>query len=112
MAGLFIRVSIDDAGAMGPGKARLMELIQETGSIRAAAKAMKVSYRRAWMLLRETEDIFGAPVLERQTGGKGGGGTALTRRGQKIVAHYRAIERKAADAVSAEVAALNRLKER
>jgi molybdate transport system regulatory protein len=110
MTDLFIRIFISDAGAMGPGKARLLELIDQTGSIRAAAKAMNVSYRRAWLLLKETETIFGAPVLDRQTGGRGGGGTALTRLGRDVVTHYRAVERKAAEAVAPELAALHRLK--
>ena len=49
MAGLFLRIPIGDSGNLGPGKARLLELIEETGSIRAAASKMKVSYRRAWL---------------------------------------------------------------
>ncbi len=64
MGKLFIRVTLK-AGNMGPGKAQLLELIDEAGSIRAAARTMKVSYRRAWLLLQETEALFGAPVLER-----------------------------------------------
>ncbi len=47
MAGLFLRLPIGDAGNLGPGKARLLELIEETGAIRAAASKMKLSYRRA-----------------------------------------------------------------
>lgn len=108
MGKLFIRVTLE-AGNMGPGKAQLLELIDQTGSIRAAARVMKVSYRRAWLLLQETEALFGAPVLERHTGGKGGGGTGLTKLGRAIVKHYRAIEAKAAKAVAGELAALERL---
>jgi molybdate transport system regulatory protein len=69
MAGLFLRLPIGDTGNLGPGKARLLELIEETGSIRAAASKMKVSYRRAWLLLQDIERIFGGKVLERHTGG-------------------------------------------
>ena len=110
MTSLFIRVPIKDAGAFGPGKARLLELVDETGSIRAAALAMKVSYRRAWLLLQDTEKTFGAPVTQRRTGGARGGGASLNRLGKDIVKHYRAIESKAAKAVQRELAALNRLK--
>ncbi|MBN9555134.1 MAG: LysR family transcriptional regulator, partial [Alphaproteobacteria bacterium] len=73
MAGLFLRIPIGEAGNMGPGKVRLLELIEETGSIRSAASKMKLSYRRAWLLLQDIEKIFGGAVLERRTGGKSGG---------------------------------------
>ena len=81
MAGLFLRLPIGDSGNLGPGKARLLELIEETGSIRSAATKMKLSYRRAWLLLQDIEKIFGGSVLDRRTGGKAGGGAALTATG-------------------------------
>jgi len=110
MAGLFLRIPVGDAGNMGPGKARLLELIEETGSIRAAASKMKLSYRRAWLLLQDIEKIFGGSVLERRTGGKSGGGAALTNRGRDIVKHYRNAERRAARAIKADLDALAKLK--
>lgn len=109
MTRLFIRVPIGD-GAFGPGKARLLELIEEKGSIRAAASAMKVSYRRAWLMLKDTETVFGAPVLETRRGGAHGGGTALNRLGRGIVRHYRALESHAALATRGDLAALEKLK--
>lgn len=108
MTNVFLRLPLG-RGTMGPGKAQLLQLIAQTGSIRAAAVAMKMSYRRAWLLLQETEHMFGAPVLERQTGGKRGGGAVLTRLGHAIVKHYRAAEARAARAVSADLAALKKL---
>jgi len=69
MGGLFLRLPIGESGNLGPGKARLLELIEETGSIRAAAAKMRLSYRRAWLLLQDLEKIFGGAVLERRTGG-------------------------------------------
>jgi molybdate transport system regulatory protein len=110
MAGLFLRIPIGEAGNMGPGKARLLELIEETGSIRSAASKMKLSYRRAWLLLQDIEKIFGGAVLERRTGGKSGGGAALTNRGRDIVKHYRNAERRANRAIKADLDALARLK--
>jgi molybdate transport system regulatory protein len=109
MANLFLRLPVG-GGMIGPGKAELMEWIARTGSIRAAAAAMKLSYRRAWLLVQETEDLFGAPVLERHTGGKRGGGAALTPLGRAIVKHYRAAEGRAARAIRADVAALKKLR--
>jgi molybdate transport system regulatory protein len=110
MAGLFLRLPIGDTGNLGPGKARLLELIEETGSIRAAAAKMKLSYRRAWLLLQNIEKIFGNAVLERRTGGKSGGGAALTANGRDIVKHFRNAERRAARAIKADLDALNKLK--
>jgi molybdate transport system regulatory protein len=106
---LFIRVPVGE-GAFGPGKARLLELIEEKGSIRAAASAMKVSYRRAWLMLKDTEKVFGAPVLETRRGGANGGGTALNRLGQGVVRHYRALESHAAMATRGDIAALDKLR--
>jgi molybdate transport system regulatory protein len=110
MAGLFLRIPIGEAGNMGPGKARLLELIEETGSIRSAASKMKLSYRRAWLLLQDIERIFGGSVLERRTGGKSGGGAALTNRGRDIIKHYRNAERRANRAIKADLDALAKLK--
>ena len=108
MARLSIRIYFDGPAPLGRGKAQLLELVGETGSIRKAAIAMKMSYRRAWLLLQETEQIFGAPPVETATGGKSGGGAKLTALGRAIVRHYRAIERKAAEAGAGDLAALAR----
>jgi molybdate transport system regulatory protein len=95
MARLTIRIDLDDRAGFGPGKARLLELIEETGSIRQAAAAMDMSYRRAWLLLRETEALTSEPVVAARTGGKKGGGTSLTTSGRALVECYRAIETEA-----------------
>ena len=110
MAGLFLRIPIGDSGNLGPGKAKLLELIDETGSIRAAAAKMKLSYRRAWLLLQDVEKVFGGAVLERRTGGKSGGGAALNARGRDIVKHFRNAERRTARAIKADLDALTKLK--
>jgi molybdate transport system regulatory protein len=110
MVGLFLRLPIGESGNLGPGKARLLELIEETGSIRAAAAKMKLSYRRAWLLLQDMERIFGGAILERRTGGRSGGGAALNARGRDIVKLYRNAERRAARAVKSDLEALGRLK--
>lgn len=110
MAGLFLRFPIGDGGNLGPGKVRLLELIGETGSIRAAASKMKMSYRRAWLLVQDIEKIFGSPVLDKRTGGASGGGAKLNNRGRDIVKHFRSAERRTARAIKAEIEALNQLK--
>ena len=99
MASLSVRISLDPGGRIGPGKIDLLEEIAACGSISAAGRAMEMSYRRAWELVEEMNAIFAGPVVERQVGGKNGGGATLTPLGRSLVARYRAIE-KAVDAAA------------
>jgi molybdate transport system regulatory protein len=112
MPRLTIRVDFDEVAAFGPGKARLLEMIDETGSLRSAAAAMNMSYRRAWLLLQETEAMMKAPVTAARTGGSKGGGTALTPFGRDVVECYRAIEAGAARAATGELRALSAMTKR
>ncbi len=109
MVQLTIRIDFGGGAALGPGKAQLLELIGELGSIRRAAAAMEMSYRQAWLLVRAVEETFGGPVVETATGGARGGGATLTALAEKILARYRAVEIKAAQASRAETAALAKL---
>lgn len=109
MARLTIRIDFGGDAALGPGKVRLLELIGELGSIRRAAADMEMSYRQAWLLVRAVEETFGGAVVETATGGARGGGATLTALAGKILARYRAIEAKAAQASRAETAALAKL---
>lgn len=93
MPRLTIRLDFDDGSALGPGKVRLLELVAETGSIRKAASGMKMSYRKAWLLLKALEDTFGAPVV---VGGPQG--AELTAFGQGVVKRYRSLEKRAGTA--------------
>lgn len=103
---LSLRIDLDNDERIGPGKIRLLEQIRESGSISAAGRAMDMSYKRAWDLVDEINRICRQPAVERQTGGKNGGGAALTPFGESLVARYRKIERDAAAAVRKELAAL------
>src|SRR5882724_2825179 len=106
MTRLTIRIDFEGAEAFGPGKVRLLELIDEHGSIRSAAAAMSMSYRHAWLLLQAVEDTFGAPVITTATGGAKGGGAKLTELGKMVVARYRTIEAQAARATAVELSEL------
>ena len=103
---LSLRIDLDDGSRIGPGKILLLEKIRETGSISAAGRAMDMSYKRAWDLVEEINRICRQPVVASQTGGRNGGGAALTPFGEALVARYRKIERDAASAVKKELAAL------
>jgi molybdate transport system regulatory protein len=103
---LSVRIDLDSEGRIGPGKIQLLENIQSCGSISAAGRAMDMSYKRAWDLVDEINRICRHPAVERQTGGKNGGGAVLTPFGMSLVARYRKIERDAASAVRKELLAL------
>ncbi len=107
---LRIRIVFDDGGVLGPGKADLLALIQETGSISAAGRAMEMSYKRAWSLVGELNALFYAPLVESARGGAKGGGAMLTLLGAEVLALYRQVEAASAEAGHAELARLNGLR--
>jgi molybdate transport system regulatory protein len=92
VAKLTLRIDFDSDRAIGPGKVRLLELIDELSSIAAAGRAMGMSYRRAWLLVDNLNRCFREPVVAAQHGGRAGGGAALTAFGRSLVDQYRAIE--------------------
>ncbi len=100
---LMVRVAFGRRGALGPGKMRLLEMIDEHGSITAACKEMGMSYRRAWLLVEGLKQAFRERVLATQQGGVAGGGCRLTPYGRSILKRYRALERVARDAVHDEL---------
>jgi molybdate transport system regulatory protein len=103
---LYVKVDYGDRVRIGPGKVQLLKLIREKSSISAAARAMNMSYRRAWLLVEETNKIFGQPVISTHVGGKGHGGAQLTALGEKVISSYETIIAKAEAAVEAELQSL------
>ncbi|MEO8629185.1 MAG: LysR family transcriptional regulator [Betaproteobacteria bacterium] len=95
--------------AMGPGKADLLQAIDSSGSISAAARALGMSYRRAWLLVDTMNQSFKSPVVETLTGGQQGGGARITDLGQEILRRYLTMESKAAASVRKELAEFSRL---
>jgi molybdate transport system regulatory protein len=112
MAHLSIRIDFDSEGRLGPGKVTLLERIAREGSIAAAGRSMNMSYKRAWELVSEINRSFAEPLVAAQTGGKAGGGAALTKRGEELIRHYRAIERKALSATAPHLKALQAISAR
>lgn len=105
-AALSLRVDLAQNSRLGPGKIDLLEAIAATGSISGAGRAMKMSYRRAWLLVDELNRMFRLPLVEASPGGVKGGGAQLTATGREIIGHYRAIESKAREAASLHLQAL------
>ncbi|OYW46231.1 MAG: ModE family transcriptional regulator [Novosphingobium sp. 12-63-9] len=94
MAGpLKIKVQLLCGGevAMGPGKADLLDAIAEHGSISAAARAMGMSYRRAWQLVDMMNRCWAEPIIETSPGSARGKGAQLTGFGADVLGRYRAL---------------------
>jgi molybdate transport system regulatory protein len=106
MATLSIRVDLEGVGRLGPGKIKLLQAIDEHGSISAAGRALGMSYRRAWELVDDVNSCFGRPLVRMQMGGAKGGGARLTPLGKQLMSHYQAIETKAQKAAASHLKAL------
>jgi molybdate transport system regulatory protein len=87
-----LRVDFGHGHSVGVGKIELLEGIARTGSLSQAARSMRMSYRRAWLLLADLNESFEEPVAQTMTGGSGGGGAVLTPFGERLVAGYRRLE--------------------
>ncbi len=106
-----LRLDFSGTCSIGPGKIGLLEGIERTGSLSAAARALGMSYRRAWLLLHATNEGFEEAVVELSVGGKDGGGTRLTAFGRQLIADYRGFEA-AVDALAMKAFAAIRISEK
>jgi molybdate transport system regulatory protein len=107
---IFLRIELD-SGRLGHGKIELLEHIREGQSLAAAARAMDMSYKRAWELLSALNEMFDEPVAVSHPGRNVAGATALTPFGERLIALFRALERRAEQATAAgldELAAASR----
>ena len=102
-----LKIVLGAQTAIGPGKADLLQHIIDTGSIAAAGRRMAMSYRRAWLLIDEMNQIFKEPVVTTAKGGKGGGGGAvLTDFGHEVLTRFRSMQKKTEKAVAVDLKAL------
>ena len=108
MARLRVSIVFESGARIGPGKARLLESIRDTGSISAAAREMGMSYKRAWLLLDSINQAFIEPVVMAATGGSGGGGATLTPFGAEVLERYRRMQDQANRNARDDLAALAR----
>ncbi|WP_304546093.1 TOBE domain-containing protein [Sulfurimonas microaerophilic] len=79
----------DDKSFLGSGRIELLEKIAQTGSINAAAKEMKMSYKAAWERINSMNELADHPIINRTIGGKGGGGTKLTDYAYELINTYK-----------------------
>jgi molybdate transport system regulatory protein len=83
------RIWLDNDGkAFGEGPYRLLKGIEKTGSLRQAAAEHCISYRKAWLILKDIEKRLGFQIVERQVGGVSGGGSVLTTSGKALMRRY------------------------
>jgi len=108
---LTLRLDLASGARIGPGKVALLEAIGRTGSISAAGRELRMSYRRAWDLVEELNHSLGVAMVSTATGGSGGGGAALTPAGQALITEYRALEREALALAAPRITAILRARE-
>ncbi|HEX3505506.1 MAG TPA: LysR family transcriptional regulator [Xanthobacteraceae bacterium] len=103
---LTLRVDFGARRSIGPGKIRLLEEIDRTGSISEAGRKLGMSYRRAWLLIDDMNRCFNHTVVSAKPGGSQGGGTTLTKFGAGLIRQYRAIEAAALRAAKSHLGSL------
>jgi molybdate transport system regulatory protein len=109
MTRLVLRLHFDAENRIGPGKIELLEQIERTGSISSAGRAMKMSYRRAWLLVDAMNRTFHAPVVATRFGGSSAGRAKLTPLGQEVMRLYQEIGQVALMAANDRIARLEQL---
>jgi molybdate transport system regulatory protein len=91
--------SVTGEGIIEEDRYKLLQLIHEKGSLKAAADALKISYRKAWGDVKKAEELLGYALIIRQRGGKSGGQSHLTEKAKKLLEAYEMLHTKMDDAV-------------
>ena len=87
-------LEIDGQRLIGEGRAQILRRIQEAGSINAAAIQMNISYRKAWSMVKDMEDVLKQPLVDKTRGGLKGGTTKLTPVAIELLEQYESIQLK------------------
>ncbi|HEX3996687.1 MAG TPA: winged helix-turn-helix domain-containing protein [Acetobacteraceae bacterium] len=98
-----LRLDFGDTVRLGPGKIRLLESIEELGSISAAGRSMGMSYRRAWLLVDSLNQAFVEPVVATRPGGKADKRAEVTTFGKAVIERYRSMEDAARNAITPDL---------
>ncbi len=88
-----IWIEVDGEPVFGRGRRFLLEAIDSHGSINQAAQEVDISFRKAWGHIKAMEERLGVKLVDRQTGGKNGGGAALTAEARKFLKKYGVLEK-------------------
>ena len=88
-----IWIEVRGEPVFGRGRRFLLEAIDSYGSINRAAQEVDISFRKAWGHIKAMEDRLGVKLVERRTGGKNGGGAALTNEARKFLKKYETLEK-------------------
>lgn len=88
-----IWIETEEGILISEGRIQLLKLIAETGSLNKAAKAMNISYQKAWKLIDASNKASKQPLIATQIGGNKGGGTVLTPYGQSLIESFEAINK-------------------
>lgn len=95
-------VFVDDLKFFGPGRYELLGHIEQTGSIAKAAKAMGLSYKKAWVMIDAMNTLGSSPYVITQKGGSHGGGAVLTETAKRVMTAYKALDDKLLEVAKAE----------
>lgn len=95
-------IEADGVRFFGPGPVELLERIAATGSINAAAKEMKMSYKKAWELITHLNEQTERPVVIPQTGGEKGGGSVLTEEALRLIEYHKELRKRFSDFLNQE----------
>lgn len=87
-------VAGEKGGYLGVGRVELLEKIEVSGSMNKAAKEMGMSYKKAWKLVDELNQMYDQPLVVKAQGGRAGGGSVLTDRGREVIDNFRCFERR------------------
>ena len=99
---LSYKIWLDHRGrAFGDGPARLLDGVEQWGSLRKAAQELGMSYNKAWRILHAAEERLGFALLDRSVGGSLGGGSHLTPEAQDLLGRYRGLAAEADEALRA-----------
>ena len=88
-----IWIEVGGEPVFGRGRRMLLEAIDSHGSINRAAQGVDISFRKAWSHIKVMEERLGVKLIERQTGGKNGGGATLTDHAREFLKKYEMLEK-------------------
>ena len=77
---------------LGEGRIQLLKAIETEGSLSKAAKSLNMSYKKAWNLIDAINKTAPNPIVEKSTGGSGGGGTIITPYGKKKISQFETLK--------------------